>query len=157
MSRSWVRRVLVAAAAGAVAVAALSLAGVTGVASAAVPTEVASGNLLTVPVALESAARPAAPSVPMPGDPGEFDVFNNAEFQGGFANLTNATIPDLGANNLQLNDLISSAVNNSGTTMCLFPDANFMGQPIQFPPNTQLGQFDQNENDTVSSVRPCGN
>ena len=91
----------------------------------------------------------------MPGDPGEFDVFNNAEFQGGFANLTNATIPDLSANNLSLNDLFSSAVNNSGTMMCLFPDANFMGQPIQFPPNTQLDQFDQNQNDTVSSVRPC--
>ncbi|GAA3109191.1 hypothetical protein GCM10010464_85080 [Pseudonocardia yunnanensis] len=154
MSRSWVRRVLVAAAAGAVAVAALSLAGVTG-ASAAVPTAAASGNLVAVPVALESAAQPAAPSAPMPGDPGEFDVFNNAEFQGGFANLTNATIPDLGADNLNLNDLISSAVNNSGTMMCLFPDPNFTGQPIQFPPNTQLGQFDQNENDTISSVRPC--
>jgi Peptidase inhibitor family I36 len=155
MSRSWVRRVLVAAAAGAVAVAALSLAGVTGAASGAVSTAAASAELITVPVALESAAQPAAASAPMPGDPGEFDVFNNAEFQGGFANLTNATIPDLGANNLNLNDLISSAVNNSGTMMCLFPDANFMGQPIPFPPNTQLGQFDQNQNDTVSSVRPC--
>jgi hypothetical protein len=91
----------------------------------------------------------------MAGDPGEFDVFNNAEFQGGFANLTNATIPDLGANNLNLNDLISSAVNNSGTKMCLFPDANFRGQPIVFPPNTQIDQFGTAQNDTVSSVRPC--
>jgi hypothetical protein len=155
MSRSWVRRVLVAAAAGAVAVAALSLAGVTGAASAAVPTAVASGDLATIPVALESAARPAAASAPMPGDPGEFDVFNNAGFQGGFANFTNATIPDLGADNLNLNDLISSAVNNSDTMMCLFPEANFMGQPISFPPNTQIEQFGPEQNDTISSVRPC--
>lgn len=155
MSRSWVRRVLVAAATGAVAVAALSLAGVTGAASAAVPTAAAPGDLTTVPVALESAARPAAAAAPMPGDPGEFDVFDNAEFQGGFANLTNASIPDLGANNVNLNDLISSAVNNSGTRMCLYPDANFRGQPIEFPPGTQLDQFGPNQNDTVSSVRPC--
>jgi len=91
----------------------------------------------------------------MPGDPGEFDVFNQGKFQGGFANFTNLTIPDLSANNLNLNDLISSAVNNSGTMMCLFPDANFMGQPIQFPPNTQIDQFGTAQNDTVSSVRPC--
>ena len=35
------------------------------------------------------------------------------------------------------------------------PDANFMGQPIRFAPNTQIEQFAPEQNDTVSSVRPC--
>ena len=143
MSRSSIRRVLVAAVAGAAAVAALTLVG-TGTASAAEPTAVLS---------TAATSQPAAPVVDTGGVPGEFDVFDASDFEGGFADLTNSTIPDLTP--LNLNDKISSAVNNSNTKMCLFTDANFKGQRIEFPPHTQIQQFPVNLDNAVSSVKPC--
>jgi hypothetical protein len=154
MSRSWVRRTMAAAATGAMVVLGLTLGGVMpGTAAAVVPTADVSSDLSTIPPAFGSVAHPASASAPMPGEAGKFNVFNNANFQGGFADLTNLTIPDLTA--VDLNDLISSAANNSDTMMCMFTDANFMGQKIPFPPHTQIQQFDANTNDTVSSVMPC--
>jgi hypothetical protein len=132
----------------------LSLGGVIpGTAAAVAPAAATAGDVATIPVALAAVARPVAVAAPMSGDDGEFDVFNNADFQGGFADLTKSTIPDLSV--VGLNDLISSAVNNSDIKMCLFTDADFGGQMIPFPPHTQLQQFDANQSDQVSSVRPC--
>ncbi|GAA1326632.1 peptidase inhibitor family I36 protein [Pseudonocardia xinjiangensis] len=143
MSRNSVRRVLVAAIAGAAAVAALTLVG-TGTASAAEP---------TAAVFTSAAAQPGSAAVVASGVPGEFDVFDASGFDGGFADLSNSTIPDLTP--LNLNDKISSAVNNSNTKMCLFTDANFKGQRIEFPPHTQIQQFPVNLDNAVSSVKPC--
>jgi hypothetical protein len=153
MSRSWVRRVLVAAAAGAMAVAALTLAGVTGTASAAVPTAALTSDVTTMPAAIGSLVRPASAAVGAAGDQGEFKIFGAANFQGGFANVANSTIPDLTPFNL--NDKITSAVNNSNIKMCLFTDANFQGQRTEFPPNTQIQQLSAAADNQVSSLKPC--
>ena len=150
MSHSWVRRVLVAAVAGAAAVAALSLAGVTGTAAAAEPTAAMSIGAGTVTAAT---GHPTSAAVGAAGVAGEFDIFDAANFEGGFADLTNSTIPDLTP--LKLNDLITSAVNNSNTKMCMFTDANFTGQRIEFPPHTQIQQFPTADDNAASSVKPC--
>jgi Peptidase inhibitor family I36 len=87
------------------------------------------------------------------GEAGQFDIFNQANFQGGFAQVTGVTVDDLAS--VDLNDLVSSAVNNSDQQMCLYTDAHFSGSAIKFPPHTQIQQFDRTLNDRVSSVRPC--
>jgi hypothetical protein len=142
MSRSSIRRVLVAAVAGATAVAALTLVG-TGTASAAEPT----AAMFSAVTAQSASGLVAA------GVPGEFGIFDASDFQAGFSDLTNSTLADLTP--LNLNDKISSAVNNSDTKMCLFTDANFKGQRIEFPPHTQIRQFPVNLDNAVSSVKPC--
>ena len=151
MSHNWVRRGLVAATAGAMAVAGLTLGGITGTAAAAVPTAGPSG-VTTTPAAVGAVVRPASAAAAAVGNPGEFDVYEDPNFQHG-ASLTDDTIPDLSEDGL--NDVISSLVNNSGTSMCLFTDPNFQGQKLLFIPGEQIAQLAPNIDNSVSSVEPC--
>ncbi|MFD1519245.1 peptidase inhibitor family I36 protein [Pseudonocardia yunnanensis] len=91
----------------------------------------------------ESAAQSAAR-----GNPGEFDVFDDFNFQGRTTNLGNAS------GNLTGN-WFSSAVNNTRQAMCLYASPGFQGFFVFLPQNGGfVDKFDPQANNMISSVRP---
>ena len=153
MSRTWSRRSLGAAALGTMAAFTLALGGLTAGTAAAAPAAGISGDATTTSAAMGSVAHPATAAAAAAGQPNEFDVFDDPNFQNGSIDLKNVSIPDL--TDSGLSDGFSSAANNSSTQMCLFADANFQGARIVFPPNTLLAQFGPATDNKISSVKPC--
>jgi hypothetical protein len=144
MSGCSIRRALGVGAAGTALALAVTLGGaVPEIASAAVPAAAASTGLATSPVDPESAALPAAH-----GNPGEFDVFDDFNFQGRATNLGNAS------GNL-IGNWFSSAVNNTRQAMCLYARPGFQGFFVFLPQDGGfVGKFDPQANNMISSVRP---
>ncbi|GAA1211683.1 hypothetical protein GCM10009608_55180 [Pseudonocardia alaniniphila] len=160
MSRSWIRRNVVGAAAGTLALVALTLGGVTVGTAAAAPAASTAGA-----VGVQPAAGAAAH-----GNDNEFDLFENAQFDGFFANFDSTKVQSLtafkvqGDPNQDQNDFFSSIANNSQTAMCVYSDINFRGKSLLINPGVavsnlaaaQLGggqTFDLN--DQISSLAPA--
>jgi hypothetical protein len=158
MSRSWIRRNVVGAAAGTLALVALTLGGVTVGTAAAAPAASATGAV---------GAQPAAVAA---GNDNEFDMFENEKFGGFFANFDNTKVESLtafkvqGNPNQDQNDFFSSIANNSQTAMCVYSDISFKGKSLLINPGVsvsnlaaaQLGggqTFDLN--DQISSLAPA--
>jgi Peptidase inhibitor family I36 len=144
MSGCSVRRALSVGAAGTALALAVTLGGaIPGIASAAVPTAAPSTDLAANSVDPESAALAAAH-----GNPGEFDVFDDFNFQGRTTNLGNAS------GNLTGN-WFSSAVNNTRQAMCLYASPGFQGFFVFLPQNGGfVDKFDSQANNMIASVRP---
>ena len=160
MSRSWIRRNVVGATAGTLALVALTLGGVTAGTAAAAPAASATGAVGAQPAAVTAA----------PGNANEFDLFENAQFGGFFANFDNTKVESLtafkvqGNPNQDQNDFFSSIANNSQTAMCVYSDINLKGKSLLINPGVtvsnlaaaQLGggqTFDLN--DQISSLAPA--
>jgi hypothetical protein len=150
MSRSWIRRNVVGAAAGTLALVALTLGGVTVGTAAAAPAASATGAV---------GAQPAAVAA---GNDNEFDMFENEKFGGFFANFDNTKVESLtafkvqGNPNQDQNDFFSSIANNSQTAMCVYSDISFKGKSLLILAAAQLGggqTFDLN--DQISSLAPA--
>jgi Peptidase inhibitor family I36 len=153
MSRIWSRRSLGPAALGTIAAVTLALGGLTAGTAIAAPAATISGDVTTTSAAIGWVVQPASAAARAAGQPNEFDVFDDPNFQNGSIDLKNVSIPDL--TDSGLSDSFSSAANNSSTQMCLFTDANFQGARLTFPPNTQIQQFSPATDNKISSVKPC--
>lgn len=141
-----VRRVLQTGVAGTVAALALTIGGaIPGVASAAVPTATPSTDFAPTSVNPQSAAHPSSLSR---GKPGEFDVFDESDRVGNSLNLGNRTAPNWVIGGL------SSAVNNTKMSMCLYADTNFQGFFVFVPKDGGFVDQIDPRGQNISSVRP---
>ena len=142
MPRIWNRRNLVGAAAGTMALVAVTLGGLTVGTAAAAPATPTIGN---------ANAQPAAVAA-LHGNDGGFDLFPDANWGQDF-NFDGENIKDLtkflqdpsaanvnsaNPNKADDNDLFSSIANNSSTAMCVYTDINFGGQTQLITPGLSV-------------------
>jgi hypothetical protein len=87
-------------------------------------------------------------------------AFEDFDFSGGIVTLPQGAIPTFGGqynvrynNGQSVYNSISSAINNSVYTYCLYTGENFTGFTEKFPPNTQLSSLGSGANDTFKSGR----
>jgi hypothetical protein len=102
-----------------------------------------------------ASAAPAAAACPA----GQVCFYKDANFQGSLSTQARLVTSPFEISNFQnshfndgssLNDAISSVINDTPFEVIVFTDANFGGQSITFPPDTQLQQVVPN--DALSSA-----
>ncbi|MFG1950117.1 peptidase inhibitor family I36 protein [Micromonospora sp. NPDC048830] len=89
---------------------------------------------------------------------GQFCIWNPINFTGwdyirptGLSSTQNSNF-----NYVNFNDVASSAVNKSIYRWCLYEHANYSGNYLVFPPNTQISDFRAyGWNDRASSTKVC--
>jgi Peptidase inhibitor family I36 len=87
-------------------------------------------------------------------------AFEDFDFSGGFVSLQQGAVPNFGGQNTvrynngqSVYNSISSVINNSVYTYCLYTGENFTGFTEKFPPNTQLSSLGSGVNDSFKSGR----
>ncbi|MFD2422716.1 peptidase inhibitor family I36 protein [Amycolatopsis pigmentata] len=83
-----------------------------------------------------------------------FCLYEHANFNGWMISFTRSSVTIGGA--WIPNDAVSSAVNKSPVSWCVYENSDRSGRFVTFPPNTQIQDFETyNFNDAASSVDMC--